>query len=328
MSVLLPVRDEARRVRPCLEALLAQQNLAELEIVLLDDGSTDGTEQVVRDVAGGDPRVRLVDGGQQQPPSGWLGKPWACQRLADLATGTVLVFLDADVILAPAAAAASVHLMRTSGLDLVSPYPRQLAGTAAERIVQPLLQWSWLTTLPLGAAERSRRPSLSAANGQLLVVDAATYRRAGGHRAVRGAVLDDVELLRAVKRAGGHGTVVDGTALATCRMYHGWAELEAGYRKSLWAAFGSPAGATAVTAALLVTYVVPFLAAVRGSRPGLVGYAAGVAGRVLVARRVGGRVWPDSLAHPVSVSALAVLTARSVRGHRAGTLTWKGRPLP
>ena len=145
---------------------------------------------------------------------------------------------------------------------------------------------------------------------------------------VRGAVLDDVELLWAVKRAGGHGTVVDGTALATCRMYDGWAELEAGYRKSLWAAFGSPAGATAVTAALLVTYVVPFLAAVRGSRPGLVGYAAGVVGRVLVARRVGGRVWPDSLAHPVSVSALAVLTARSVRGHRAGTLTWKGRPLP
>jgi hypothetical protein len=327
VSILLPVRDEARRVGPCLEALLAQRKVAELEFLLLDDGSTDGTAQVVRDVAGHDPRVRLVDGGQQPPPSGWLGKPWACQRLADLATGGVLVFVDADVVLAPDAVASSVHLLRTTGLDLVSPYPRQLAGTPAERIVQPLLQWSWLTTLPLGFAEGSRRPSLSAANGQLLVVDTATYRRAGGHRSVRGAVLDDVELLRAVKRAGGHGTVVDGTGLAACRMYEGWADLEAGYVKSLWAAFGSPAGATAVMAALFVTYVVPFLAAVRGSRTGLVGYAAGVTGRVLVARRVGGRVWPDSLAHPASVTALAVLTARSVRGHRAGTLTWKGRPL-
>ncbi len=328
VSVLLPVRDEASRVRPCLEALLAQENLPELEICVLDDGSTDGTAELVRRVAGADPRVRLVVGGDEPPPPGWLGKPWACHRLAAEATGAVLVFVDADVLLAPAAVAASVDLLRSSGLDLVSPYPRQLALTAGERLVQPLLQWSWLTTLPLGAAERSSRPALGAANGQLLVVDAAAYRRAGGHQRVRGAVLDDLELLRAVKRAGGRGTVVDGTDIATCRMYVGWADLEAGYMKSLWAAFGSPAGAAGVTAGLCVTYVLPFLAALRGSRTGLVGYAAGVGGRAVVAHRVRGRVWPDSLAHPASIAVLAVLTGRSLRGRHAGTLTWKGRTLP
>jgi glycosyltransferase involved in cell wall biosynthesis len=328
VSVLLPVRDEASSVGPCLQALLAQENMAELEIWVLDDGSSDGTVEIARDVAGQDARVRLVDGGHEPPPPGWLGKSWACHRLAALATGTVLVFVDADVLLATNAVAASVHLLRTSGLDLVCPYPRQLAGTPAERLVQPLLQWSWLTTLPLGVAERSSRPSLAAANGQLLLVDTASYRRCGGHQRVAGAVLDDLELLRSLKRAGGHGTVVDGTGLATCRMYRGWADLQAGYSKSLWAAFGSPAGAAAVTAVLAVTYVLPFLAALRGSRTGLVGYAAAVAGRALVAHRVEGRVWPDSLAHPASIAALAVLSGRSLLGHRAGTLTWKGRTLP
>jgi hypothetical protein len=210
----------------------------------------------------------------------------------------------------------------------VSPYPRQIAASVAERLVQPLLQWSWLTFLPLRAAETSARESLVAANGQLLAVDRIAYDRAGGHAAVRDEVLDDLALLRAVKRAGGRGVVVDGTDLATCRMYDGWAELRDGYTKSLWSAFGSPGGAAATVGVLELAYVVPPAALLlRGSRVGALGYAAGVVGRVLVGRRVGTRVWPDALAHPASVAALGLLTARSWRGHHDGTLRWKGRTL-
>jgi hypothetical protein len=212
---------------------------------------------------------------------------------------------------------------------LICPYPRQLAISPMERLVQPLLQWSWLTTLPLSTAERSPRPSLSAGNGQFLVVDRAAYDAAGGHRSVRTEVLDDVALVRAVKAAGGTGGMVDGTRLATCRMYDGWPELRDGYAKSLWSAFGSPTGAAAVNGALLIAYVLPPAAAVLArSRLGLAGYAAGVLGRVLVARRTQGRVWPDALAHPASVGVLSWLTVESWRRRRAGTLAWKGRALP
>jgi GT2 family glycosyltransferase len=328
VSVLLPVRDEAATVAACMAALLAQDGVPDLEILVLDDGSTDGTADVAGAVAAGDERVRVLDGTSAAIPAGWTGKAWACHRLAVAASGEVLVFVDADVVLAPDAVAAAVALLRGSGLDLVSPYPRQVAETLGERLVQPLLQWSWLTTLPLALAERPGRPSLAAANGQFLAVDTAAYRRAGGHARTPGAVLDDVELLRAVKRSGGCGTVVDGTAIATCRMYAGWAELEAGYGKSLWSAFRSGPRAAALMGGLSVAYVLPVLAALRGSRVGWAGYLAGVSGRAMVARRVGGRVWPDSLAHPASVTALAYLTARSFAGRRAGSLTWKGRPLP
>lgn len=329
VSVLLPVRDEAHRLEPALRALTSALDACDhrAELVVLDDGSTDGTAELVLEVCAHDARVRLVTGADLPP--GWLGKPWACQQLAEHASSasTVLVYVDADVVLEPHAVAATVAQLRESGLDLVCPYPRQRAETPAERLVQPLLQWSWLTTLPLGVAERSARPSLGAANGQLLAVDRGAYERAGGHAAVRADVLDDLALLRAVKAAGGRGVVTDGTDLATCRMYESWGELREGYTKSLWSAFGSPTGAVVVAGALVTTYGWPVLAALRGSRVGALGYAAGVLGRVLTGRRTGARVWPDALAHPVSVGTFAYLITRSLRSHASGTLTWKGRPL-
>ena len=190
VSLLLPVRDEAHRVGPCLRSLLDQRRVPDLEVLVLDDGSSDGTADVVRAVLATTrgsvcSPARLPPRGKSVNPrfetgaaSGgeWLGKPWACAQLADAATGSVLVWVDADVVLEPLAIASTVALLREAGLDLVSPYPLQLADGALPRLLQPLLQWSWLTTLPLRVAERSPRPSLAAANGQLLAVDAAPYR--------------------------------------------------------------------------------------------------------------------------------------------------------
>ena len=329
VAVLLPLRDEAARVGPCLTALRAvlTAGAGRVSLTVLDDGSTDGTGDLVRAELAGVPGVRVLPG--RPLPDGWLGKPHACDQLARAADGaSVLVFLDADVVLSPDAVASAVALLRSSGLDLVSPYPRQVATGVGQRLVQPLLQWSWATTLPLRLAERSRRPSLSAANGQFLVVDAGAYHRAGGHAAVRGEVLEDLALVRAVKAAGGSGTVTDGTSTATCRMYPTWADLLEGYGKSLWSAFGSRGASAGVAGALLLAYVVPAAAALTGSVTGALGYGAGVAGRVLVARRTGGRVWPDTLAHPLSVLVFTGLLARSWHGHDRGTLTWRGRALP
>lgn len=330
IAVLLPVRDEAERVAPCLRALLAQTAVPDLRILVLDDGSTDGTADVVRAAVGDDPRVTLIPGGVL--PRGWLGKPYACQQLADAAPGAdILVFVDADVVLAPHAVAATVALL--DGRDLVSPYPR-IVAVGAQRLVQPLLQWTWLTFLPVRLAERSARPSLTAAGGQLLGVRRSAYQAAGGHAGVRDRVLEDIELARSVKRAGGRVAITDGSALARCEMYPTWAALVEGYTKSLRASFGSPLGAAAVSGLLVAVYVVPPLAAVGAlvgvagratGLAGLLGYGAGVLGRVISARATAAPAWPDALAHPLSVVLLGWLTLRSYTHRR--TATWKGRPV-
>lgn len=329
ISVLLPVRDEADRIEPCLLGLLNQHDGGMVEYRILDDASTDDTVAVVARVLGDDPRFTL-DTEHSEPPVGWLGKTWACQRLTELANpaSTVLVFIDADVVLEPDALIRAVATLRAHDLDLVCPYPRQIAITWAERLLQPLLQWSFLTTLPLRVAESSRQPSLTAANGQFLVADRATFDRAGGYGAVRGDVLDDVALARAIKSAGGRGGVIDGTPLATCRMYRSTAEVRAGYRKSLWSAFGSPAGAAIVNTMLLLAYVAPPVSAlVTADRWATLGAAAGVTGRIAVARRVQSRIWPDVITHPLAIAAFACLVADSWIGHRSGSLTWRGRLL-
>lgn len=336
VSVLLPVRDEAHRVGPCLESLLRQEGVPGLELIVLDDGSTDGTAGMVATIAAGDPRVRLLTGAP--PPPGWLGKPYACQQLADAASADVLVFVDADVVLAPAGLATAVGLLDSSGgadqrgpVDLVSPYPRIVTAGPGERLVQPLLVWSWLTFLPLRAMERSAHPSLAAAGGQFLLATRTGYDRAGGHAAVRDRVLEDIELARAVKRSGGRITLADGSRLASCRMYSSWPEVVAGYTKSLWASFGSPFAAATVCAVLLLLYVAPVLTAVVAALlgawswagAGAVGYLLGVAGRYVAARSSRGRAWPDALAHPVSVVLFGWLLLRSYR--LRGRIRWKGR---
>lgn len=324
VSALVPARDEAAHIFDCVRSLRLQDVA---EILVLDDGSQDGTADLARAAADGDPRVRVLPG--VPLPSGWLGKAHACALLAAAATPSsdVLVFVDADVLLAPMAVGAAVELLERTGLDLVAPHPRQVAVSPVERLVQPLLQWAFLTALPLRVAERSSRPSLGGANGQFLVVRRSVYDRAGGHGAARDSVLEDLALLRAVKAVGGHGGLVDGTRLATCRMYQDWPSLRDGYGKSLWAAFGSEPGAAAVAGALAFVYVLPAVAALRGSRAGLVGYAAAVVGRAVTARATGGRAWPDALAHPASILTFGYLAVRSIVQHRRNALVWKGRPI-
>jgi glycosyltransferase involved in cell wall biosynthesis len=317
VSILIPARDEEANLEACLASVCAQSNADRIEVIVLDDGSTDRTAEI----ASRFPAVRLVTG--TPPGPGQLGKSNACRQLAALANGELLVFVDADVRLVPHAVAAAAELMIDADLDVISPYPREIAESVGERLLQPLLQWSWLTFLPLGLAERSPRTSLAAANGQFLLIRRDTYLAAGHPD----SVLDDIALARAVRRAGGRGGFVDGSRLAHCRMYDGWHQIRDGYGKSLPSAFGSTAATAALGAALGIAYVLPPIAAVRGSRIGLLGYLAALVGRVITARTCGARIWPDCAAHPASVGALLFLVVDSGIRSRRGTLTWRGRPV-
>ena len=333
ISILLPVLNEAERIAPTLQSLMEQRGVPNLELIIRDDGSTDQTISLINRLTKNAPfKVQLITD-DQSAPAGWVSKSWSCQRMSEIATGTTLVFIDADVKFSPTAIAQAVSTLRSSGLDLISPYPKQAAVTWSERIIQPLLQWSWLTFLPLRLAERSSNPSLTSANGQFLVIDANRYRSCGGHGANPAAVLDDIALLQAVKSDGGRGIVVDGTDLATTRMYRNVTELTEGYTKSLWSAVGGRLQSRLLSLFLVITYVVPPIAAVTRSNPkiqraGAIGFLAAILSRIAVAKRTGSRELPDAVTHPIAITGYVVLSEISWQQRLKGKLLWRGRKIP
>ncbi|HEY5856869.1 MAG TPA: glycosyltransferase family 2 protein [Aldersonia sp.] len=331
VTVLVPARDEAARVGGLLGDLRAQRGVPQMRVFLLDDDSSDRTFEVASAAVEGDPRF-VVLRGVGGPPAGWVGKQWACARLAEAAGAAdgVLVFLDADVRLAPGTVVAAVGALRSSGLGLLSPWPAQVAGSWAERLIQPLLAWSWAASLPVVAANRSLLASTAVACGQFLVVDAAGYRRVGGHGAVASSVTEDLALARCLRRSGARTAVLPVGSLASCRMYCGAAEVDAGYARWLWSSYGGVVGSAAVAGVVALAYLVPPVAVVtgRGRRWGVAGYAAGVGSRLLARSMEGGPVdVVAALAHPVSVVGYLVLLARSHCAHRRGRTVWRGRRL-
>jgi glycosyltransferase involved in cell wall biosynthesis len=325
VAILIPARDEENSISAAVQSVLGQKLLSVFEVVVLDDASTDKTAEKL--LAFTDPRLKVITG-DLELPQGWLGKAWACHRLSESVDVDFLVFIDSDVTLGPQAVASAITSLKKNQLHLVSPYPRQVSPTLLARIVQPLLQWSWLATVPLRATRSSRRESLAVANGQFLVCRADSYRASGGHQAIKSEVLDDIELLRSFYRNGFSGCVIDGSEIATCQMYETNQALISGYSKSLWNAFGGVMGSLVVNGFFLFIYVFPLAGFFTGH--GVLASLSllfGTLGRLISAQTTKSRLVPDSLLHPLSVLAFTFLNIVSWRRHLSRTNTWKSRGL-
>ena len=320
VSVLIPARDEAETVEACVQAALTAPVR---EVLVYDDGSTDATPQILARLAAAEPRVRVLPG--RPLPPGWVGKAHACHRLAQAGQGELLLFVDADVRLAPEGAARAASLLEALRADVVTAVPRQRMGTFAERLIIPLLHLTYLSWFPLVLTYRSRDPRLLAANGQLLLVRRAAYEALGGFAAVRDAVVDDMAFCRRAKAAGRRVVFADGAEMAWCRMYDGMGSIWAGFAKNLYPGLGGrPAALVLALALYLGAFVAPAVALACGA-PGAGGaVAAHVALRALMAARLGHP--PVSvLLSPVAVLALCAIALESARRTRQGRLQWRGR---
>ena len=321
ISVLIPMRNEASNVAGVIQSVLAQSELNNYEIVILNDQSTDATEFELQKFKS---QILIIEGAD--PPDGWLGKNFACNQLAAVSQGEFLVFIDADVRLHPLAISSVLTTMKTLRWDFISAYPRQIAESFLERFMQPLLQWSWLSSVPLRLAESFRVQSMTIANGQFFIVSADAYRRIGGHESIKTEILDDLKLARSLIKAGFHGGVAEGSALAQCRMYESSKELTDGYTKSLWRAFGGITGTVFTLLLLTLTQIFPFSAALLGNTYGVIAYLLVALSHAIAAARTKSG-FANVFMHPISILILFYLIARSYyRGYK-GTLTWRGRVL-
>ncbi len=330
VSVLIPARDEAANIGAAVAAVLANDGL-EFELVVLDDHSTDNTAEIVRQIAASDPRVRL----EHAPPlpAGWCGKQHACHLLAGHAAHPLLVFVDADVRLAPDALARMAAFMARPGAPaLASGFPLQRLGTFWERLLLPLIHFVLLGFLPMHPMRWTRRAGFSAGCGQLFIARRDAYRETGGHAMIRASLHDGVKLPRLFRRHGHPTDLFDATGLATCRMYHCGAEVLAGLGKNAVEGLAAPGTILPMTVLLTGGQILPFLLLAGGAwLPGTVFPVALTACALAWLPRaiaVGKFAHPVSsaLLHPFGVAVLlAIQWLALVRRFTGRPSQWKSR---
>lgn len=324
VSVLIPARNEAPRIEAAVRAALASP--LPVEVLVYDDASTDGTADVVARIE--DPRVRVIPG--VPLPAGWVGKTHACHRLAEAAVGGRLVFVDADVTLAPEGLLRIASLHEDYDAHLVTGVPRQITGSFAEHLMLPLLHLTYTSWLPLLLVHRSQDPRFLAANGQVLSIDRRAYDAFGGFSAVRSDIVDDMALCRRAKASGHRVVFADAHAIASCRMYDSASGIWAGFSKNVYEGLGHPARLAGAVGLYLLAFVVPWIALLLAVwvpallLPGAVGVGANLLTRLLLAARHGHRLVSIPL-HPVAVLGLVAIAINSWRWSRSGRIAWAGR---
>lgn len=254
ISVLIPARNEEGSIAACLRSVQECTHV-ELEIIVLDDHSTDATAEIVQTIAKADPRVRLASA--PELPPGWCGKQHACHVLSTFASHEIMTFLDADVRLQPEALARMAAFLDTSKAGLVSGFPRQETGTFLEKQLIPLIHWTLLCFLPLGRMRKDLRPGLGAGCGQWFMTTKAAYQKAGGHAAIKESLHDGVKLPRAYRKAGIMTDLCDVTDLATCRMYRTNSQVWMGLAKNAREGLGDPKLLPFFTVLFLLGHVIP-----------------------------------------------------------------------
>lgn len=345
VSICIPARNEQRVIERCVKSAL-HQDYTKLEVVVLDDESTDQTPDILFELSKTyGQKLRLLQG--KPKPEGWLGKPWACQQLAEQAQGDILIFIDADTWLQKTMAARIVRSMGHDVVDFLTVWPQQQLVTFWEKTVIPLVYYALLTLLPAryvhktpkwipGMLEPLVRPMFAAACGQCMAFKRSAYVKVGGHASVKNEVVEDVALAKEIKKQGKTMKMYYGEATISCRMYHSGNEIKEGFSKNFLAGFNHNIPLFLLMALLhLIVFVAPFVVLPLAILQQLwwAAFLSGLAVAIILAHRLLLARWFSwnifySLLHPLGVLWFqklgAELLLKYVRGEKS---SWKGRNI-
>ncbi|HYC89330.1 MAG TPA: glycosyltransferase family 2 protein [Thermoanaerobaculia bacterium] len=320
VSIVVPARDEERTIERTVRALLAQ-TYPELEIIVVNDRSVDRTGEILA----GFPGITVVD--NEEPPPGWLGKPWALHQGSLRATGELLLFVDADVIYEPPLVATAVAYLEERGVALLSLFPDFEAHGFWEHVAMPNLAVFGFSFLPLWLGNRTRIVRLAIGGGTGNLVRRDLYLAAGGHEALQDAVVDDVGMARLMRREGHHTELVRAETMVRVRMYHGLREIVDGFTKNAFSTFDrSYLVAVPGVVLTLLVHLLPYAMALTGNAIALATVGLITLTRVILFRSLGYRLDNALFGHPPMIVIWCAILVRSMwmTGIRR-RVHWRGR---
>jgi len=323
---IVPVRDEEATIEVCVRSLAKQAEIA--EIVVVNDGSTDRTVEIVHGLMGELKNLKLLEA--PEIPPGWLGKNHAVWEGAKHASSRWLLFTDADAELQDGAVARALRIAQETGAALVSFSPEQITRTWYEKALIPFVYYRLAKHFPYEAV-RDANSALAAANGQFLMIRSDVYDEVGEHKSVAGEVLEDVALAKRVKAARYRIWFGSGAGVVRVRMYRSFGAMWEGWRKNLYLLVGWTPGAAYRELFSVVPWI-PFALLLLGIKAPIA-FVAGAG--LLLARHA---VYASTLLRnqfrgpyilyyiPGALLYASVLWA-SYRAHAQGVVEWKGRRI-
>ncbi len=233
VSVLVPARNEERNILNLLNSI-SNQNYPNYELIILDDNSTDNTAKIVSEFIANNSyiNIQLIIG--RELPSGWIGKNWACFQLSESANGDILIYTDADNTHSKDAIITSVNAINRNNVDFLSAFPEQILVTFWEKVITPFIDLVLYSLLPLILVKNSKFISLSAANGQWIVIAKDAYKITGGHNTLKNKIVEDVEFCKLIKSKNLKAMVLNGQEIIFTRMYHNLTEIISGFNKNFY----------------------------------------------------------------------------------------------
>src|SRR6266571_7481443 len=324
VSIIVPARNEEACLGTCLESLIAQTGIA-LEIIVVDDDSTDRTAEIARSFRG----AHGIEAGPL--PDNWTGKNNAMAAGAKIAKGKWLLFTDADTVHKPGSLARAVAEAEQHGAALLSYSPEQEVRSFWEKAVMPVIFAELAATYPPTKVNDPASP-IAAANGQYLMISREAYDAVGGHTKIANDLLEDVAMARLVKSSGRKIFFRYAADAVRTRMYRSFGQMKEGWTKNSALLFPNPRGLALLRSAEFLLIIGNLLAAIWATLSGRPNLALQTA---LLTAILAGWFWlrirkahfsgaADLLAI-LGLPIFAYLLVRSTSLHRSHSVSWKGR---
>ena len=323
VSILIPARNEEKTIGKLLKDL-QQQDYQTIEVFVYNDQSSDNTANIVEQYVQKDARFHVINGSAL--PSDWLGKSRACHELAQHASGSYFLFLDADVRIKGAIIGRTVAMMVKNKLTLLSLFPKQEMQSWGERLTVPLMNYILLTLLPLVFVQKSWFPSHSAANGQFMLFNAADYRTIEPHKQVKQQLVEDIAIARLLKRTDYKIACLLGDETMSCRMYNTYQEATNGFSRNILQLFGG-SGSMAVLFWFITTWgFIPVLASLHLEFV-IIYFTALLFIRILVSVASHQSVWRNCINLIPQQITLGFIIWKGIYNRLTHKHEWKGRNI-